>query len=59
MIITYFFHNILNTDSCLFYYFHEKVRERGGREERGGGRVGEGEGEREERCIEEIDSKIL
>ena len=40
--IHHFFRNILNIDSYLFYYFYEKVREKGGRE-----KGGEGEGERE------------
>jgi len=50
MIITHFFHNILNIDSYLFYYFYEKVREKGGRErEEGGGRKRGRERERRER----------
>jgi len=44
MIITHFFHNILNIDSYLFYYFYEKVREKGGRERGEGGREREGKG---------------
>jgi len=50
MIITHFFYNILNTNSYLFYYFYEKVREKGGRERERGGEGGrERERERERR----------